>query len=76
MDIVYLGSDIIYVQGLNVICGVFLYVMPELDAFACLSKFVKELVPLYFSPRIVGAYAGLKVGKSISWLTNITLLSI
>ena len=41
-------SKIVYVQGLNVICGVFLYVMSELDAFYCFERFVKLHCAKYY----------------------------
>eukprot|EP01117_Protostelium_nocturnum_P019967 TRINITY_DN8791_c0_g1_i1.p1 TRINITY_DN8791_c0_g1~~TRINITY_DN8791_c0_g1_i1.p1 ORF type:complete len:359 (+),score=111.25 TRINITY_DN8791_c0_g1_i1:84-1160(+) len=54
-------SNISYVQGMNVICAVFLYIMNELDAFYCFSQFVKFHVPLYFHPGIEGAFEGVKL---------------
>ena len=55
--------QISYVQGMNVVCAPFLYVMPEVDAFFAFSQFVKFYVPLYFHPLIEGAYVGLNVSE-------------
>jgi cell cycle arrest protein BUB2 len=55
------GSPLSYVQGMNVVCAPFLYVMPEVDAFFAFSQFAKSNCPLYFNPGIEGAFAGLKV---------------
>jgi len=38
-----------YVQGLNLFAGMFLYVMPELDAFHCFERFVSFHCPRYAS---------------------------
>ena len=37
-----------YVQGMNVVCAVFLYVMPELDAFHCFEALIKQHCAAYF----------------------------
>lgn len=50
-----------YVQGMNVVCAPFLYVMPELDAFSSFSHFIKNCAPVYFYPGIDGAFEGLKL---------------
>lgn len=54
-------SQITYVQGMNVVCAPFLYVMPELDAFYAFSNFIKIYCPLYFYAGIDGAYAGIQI---------------
>jgi hypothetical protein len=36
-----------YVQGMNVLAAPFLYVMPELEAFACFTSFLTYSCPLY-----------------------------
>jgi hypothetical protein len=41
------GLDFTYVQGMNVIAGPFCYIMPELNAFYCLSTFWHNIIPLY-----------------------------
>jgi cell cycle arrest protein BUB2 len=38
-----------YVQGLNLFAGMFLYVMPELDAFHCFERFISFHCPRYAS---------------------------
>jgi hypothetical protein len=50
---------------MNAVCAPFLYVMPELDAFAAFSKFVVFHAPLYFHKTIEGAYAGLQLFDEI-----------
>lgn len=37
-----------YVQGLNIVASVFLYVMPEIDAFFTLRQFITHHCPLYY----------------------------
>jgi hypothetical protein len=36
------------VQGLNIVASVFLYVMPEVDAFYALRQFITHHCPLYY----------------------------
>lgn len=48
--------DFTYVQGMNVIAGPFLYVMPELDSFACFCKLVTYHCPRYVSPNLIGVH--------------------
>ncbi|PRP75134.1 bub2 protein, partial [Planoprotostelium fungivorum] len=54
-----------YVQGMNVVCAVFLYVMNELDAFYCFSKFANHYAPLYFNPQIEGAHDGVELADEV-----------
>lgn len=35
-------------QGLNIVASVFLYVMPEIDAFFTLRQFITHHCPLYY----------------------------
>ncbi len=49
------GQGIGYVQGLNIVAAVFLYVMPELDAFNCIREFVLRHCPLYYR-KVVSAH--------------------
>ncbi|EGG24216.1 RabGAP/TBC domain-containing protein [Cavenderia fasciculata] len=55
------GSNISYVQGMNVICGAFLYVLPELDAFNCFQTLVYQYCYLYLEPKISGVHTALKI---------------
>lgn len=50
-----------YVQGMNVIAGMFLYVMPEPDAFECYCSLVLEHLPLYYSNNMKGVYRGVEL---------------
>jgi len=65
-----LSSKLSYVQGMNVVCAPFLYVMPEVDAFFAFSQLVKFNCPLYFNPGIEGAFAGLKLVDEILKLVD------
>lgn len=50
-----------YVQGMNVMFGMFLYVMPELDSFYSASLFISNHCPLYVQPSLEGVHCGSKV---------------
>lgn len=50
-----------YCQGMNVYAGVFLYVMPELDAFNVFSTFCTQYIPLYWKSNHIGVEAGCKL---------------
>lgn len=53
-----------YVQGMNIWCGTFLYVLPELEAFHCFTKLATELCPLYCDASgrgLRGVYTAVKV---------------
>eukprot|EP01133_Synstelium_polycarpum_P000440 gene440-525_t len=54
-----------YVQGMNVICGAFLYVLPELDAFYCFSTLVLQYCHLYLVPKISGVHTALNILDTI-----------
>ncbi|KYQ93037.1 RabGAP/TBC domain-containing protein [Tieghemostelium lacteum] len=45
-----------YVQGMNVICGAFLYVLPEIDAYYCFSTFTTQSCHLYLDAKITGVH--------------------
>jgi cell cycle arrest protein BUB2 len=51
-------DELRYVQGLNVLAGVLLFVMPELDAFGCLLQLARERVPAYLQPNLDGVHQG------------------
>jgi hypothetical protein len=51
-------GELRYVQGLNVLAGVLLFVMPELDAFGCLLQLARERVPAYLQPNLDGVHRG------------------
>jgi cell cycle arrest protein BUB2 len=51
-----------YVQGMNVIAGMLLYVMPsEAEAYECFSAFVTMFSPRYYQPMLDGVHVGLQV---------------
>lgn len=62
-----------YVQGMNCIAGVFLYLMPELDAFYCFKKLASAYCPLYYCENIEGAYAGTALAEEVLKLVDIDL---
>lgn len=62
-----------YVQGMNCIAGVFLYLMPELDAFYCFKKLASTYCPLYYCETIEGAYTGTALAEEVLKLVDIDL---
>lgn len=50
-----------YVQGMNLLAGVFLYVMPELDAFHCFTQFITKVCPAVIQPNLEGVRAAARV---------------
>lgn len=46
---------------MNALCGTFLYVLPEVDAFFAFSTFILENFYLYVVPTIDGVHSGLKL---------------
>jgi len=52
-------SSLGYIQGMNALCGTFLYVLPEVDAFYCFSTLATEHCFNYLVPSIAGVYEGL-----------------
>src|SRR5690606_20632422 len=47
-----------YVQGMNVLLGPFLYVMPEVDAFICFNQLLSRHMPRYVLKNMEGAHIG------------------
>jgi len=47
-----------YLQGMNALCGVFLYIMPELDAFYCFKSLILNLLPRYMTSNMEGVKEG------------------
>ena len=62
-----------YVQGMNCIAGVFLYQMPELDAFYCFKKLAYSYCPLYYCESIEGAYTGTQLAEEVLKLVDADL---
>jgi len=54
-------SSLGYIQGMNALCGAFLYVLPEVDAFYCFYSLVTEHCFQYLVPSISGVYEGLNL---------------
>jgi len=51
-----IAVDFGYVQGMNVLLGPFLYIMPELDSFYCLNTLISQHCPRYVSKNIDGIH--------------------
>jgi len=67
------SSVLCYVQGLNVICGSFLFVMPEVDSFYCLQKFIYHYCQSYFSAQTPGAHEGVEIISQCLRATDLEL---
>jgi cell cycle arrest protein BUB2 len=52
------GEGGLYVQGMNVLAAPFLYVMNELDAYACLCRLLNHHCPQYITKDLRGAHDG------------------
>ncbi|KAH3757041.1 cysteine proteinase [Pelomyxa schiedti] len=50
-----------YIQGMNLIAGCLLHVMPELDAFHTFCVLIFHHIPMYFNPALVGAHTATKL---------------
>ena len=50
--------DFGYVQGMNVLLGPFIYIMPEVDSYYCLSALISSHCPKYVSKNLDGVYKG------------------
>jgi len=50
-----------YVQGMNVLLGPFLYIMPEQEAFLCMKTLLQNHIPRYVLKNLDGAHAGTKL---------------
>jgi len=53
-------SKVSYVQGMNVLLGTFLYVLPEVDAFFAFLSFISDNY-LYVVSGIAGVYTGVQL---------------
>lgn len=59
-----------YVQGLNVVAGMFLSCMPEPDAFECFRRVVLDAVPRYFRGMVDGSLQGCRLAAAVLRLTD------
>jgi len=55
----HICPEIEYVQGMNVLCGSFLYVLPEIEAFYCFYNLMKYRCEQYVIHDLPGAHAAL-----------------
>jgi cell cycle arrest protein BUB2 len=53
-----LAVDFGYVQGMNVLLGPFLYIMPELQSYCCMKMLLCERIPRYVTKNLNGAHDG------------------
>lgn len=54
-----------YVQGMNVLCAPFLFVMPELDAFYSFARLMTVHAPRYGQHNLDGVHAGCKLANEV-----------
>lgn len=52
------STDHGYVQGMNVLLGPFLLVMPELDSYYCFHSLISRHIPRYVSKNLEGVHTG------------------
>lgn len=52
-----------YVQGMNVLLGPFLRIMPELDGYNCFRELVVNQIPSYVSKNLDGVHRGIGLVK-------------
>ena len=55
------AGEVVYVQGMNAICGLLLTVMNELDAFAALAALAQRHCPLYMCKCLDGVQAACRL---------------
>jgi cell cycle arrest protein BUB2 len=61
-----ISTDLGYVQGMNVLLGPFLYIMPELDSYYCCWTLFSEHIPSYVRKNLEGVHQGITlVGKCL-----------
>jgi len=53
--------EIGYIQGMNVICGTLLYVLPEVEAFHCFCNLIKDHCMLYMVEDLKGVHNALEI---------------
>ncbi|RHY28333.1 hypothetical protein DYB32_006050 [Aphanomyces invadans] len=54
-----------YFQGMNILSGIFLYVLPEDDAYLSFSSFVTKHCPRYVAPQLAGVHLDYKLYKHL-----------
>mmetsp|Transcript_10580 Transcript_10580/g.17250 ORF Transcript_10580/g.17250 Transcript_10580/m.17250 type:complete len:325 (+) Transcript_10580:30-1004(+) len=58
-----ISADSGYVQGMNVLLGPFIFIMPELDSYYCLKALVQTHIPRYVSKNLDGVHVGIRLTK-------------
>jgi len=66
----HICPEIGYVQGMNVLCGTFLYVLPEIEAFYCFYNLMKYRLEQYVIQDLPGAHAALELLTQILKATD------
>jgi len=54
-----ISLDCGYVQGVNVLLGPFLYLMPEMDAYYCCHSLLTDHIPRYITKNLDGVVEGI-----------------
>jgi len=67
---VHSSPEIGYVQGMNAICGAFLYVLPEVEAFYCFSTLIKDHCSQYMIEDLPGVHTALDILGQILQLVD------
>jgi hypothetical protein len=57
-------------QGMNVLSGIFLYVMPEVDAFFAFNSLVTRHCPGYITANLDGVFAGCELVERVLMLVG------
>lgn len=57
------AADHGYVQGMNVLLGPFLLVMPELDSYYCFTSMLSRHLPKYVNKNLDGAHKGVALAN-------------
>jgi cell cycle arrest protein BUB2 len=50
-----------YVQGMNVLLGPFLFIMPELDSYYCCLTLLSDHIPSYIRKNLEGVHRGIQL---------------
>jgi len=67
--------EIGYVQGMNVVCGTLLYVLPEVEAFYCFSTLIKDHCHQYMIEDLPGVHTALDILGQILQLLDVDLFN-
>jgi len=68
-----LSLDCGYVQGVNVLLGPFLFLMPEMDAYYCCHSLLTDHIPRYITKNLDGVVMGIELLDKILKLLDTAL---